>query len=170
MLAYRPLATGEPSSARCGGTVNSIRALLRRDRMSGQAIRFVTVGVLNTAVDLGAFYLLSLIPGVPDVAAKVASYVLGICNSFFWNKYWTFSARGSARGKREFALFFAVNLPPLAVNIIVFTLLGIWIGSGSVLVRLAKAFAAAVVSVIWNFLGSRYLAFRHTALKGRSDV
>jgi putative flippase GtrA len=133
--------------------------------MSGQAVRFVIVGLANTFVDLGFFYLLGLIPGLPDVGAKAMSYVLGICNSFFWNKYWTFNAGGSERGRREFALFFAVNMPPLAVNVVVFTVLGLWIDSGSIWVRLGKAFAAAVVSVIWNFVGSRYLAFRHTALK-----
>lgn len=133
--------------------------------MAGQAVRFILVGVLNTAVDLVAFYLLSLIPGMPEVAAKTISYMLGICNSFLWNKYWTFSAARSARGWREFGVFVAVNLPPLLVNVIVFRLLGIWYQSGEWYVRLGKAFAAAVVAVIWNFLGSRYLAFRHTALK-----
>ncbi len=143
-----------------------IRKLLHRDRVSGQAVRFIVVGLINTAVDLGAFYLLSLIPGMPHIAAKAVSYVLGICNSFVWNKYWTFNAGASDRTKREFAVFFAVNIPPLLVNIVVFTVLGIWIDSGAWLVRMAKAFAAAVVSVAWNFLGSRYLAFRHTAVKG----
>ncbi len=147
-----------------------IRKLLSRDRMSGQAVRFVIVGLLNTAVDLGAFYLLALIPGMPNIAAKGVSYLLGICNSFFWNKYWTFNARGSARGKREFAVFLAVNMPPLLVNVVVFTLLGLWIDSGTRWVQLAKAFAAAVVSVTWNFLGSRYWAFRHTALRRPHDV
>jgi putative flippase GtrA len=145
---------------------SAISRLLRRDRASGQAVRFLIVGLLNTVVDLGAFYLLTLIPGMPDIAAKTISYVLGICNSFVWNKYWTFSAGSSQRGVREFAVFFAVNLPPLVVNIVVFTLLGLWVDSGSTWVRLGKAFAAAVISVAWNFLGSRYLAFRHTALKG----
>jgi putative flippase GtrA len=142
-----------------------IRKWLHRDRITGQAVRFMVVGGLNTLVDLGAFYLLALIPGLPELAAKGISYFFGICNSFFWNKYWTFSAGGSEKGKREFAIFFAVNLPPLVVNVFVFGLLGIWIESGSGLVRLAKAFAAAVVSVIWNFVGSRYLAFRHSAVK-----
>jgi putative flippase GtrA len=146
--------------------VELITRLLHRDRVSGQAIRFIVVGLLNTLVDLGAFYLLSLIPGMPNIAAKAISYVLGICNSFFWNKYWTFNAGASSKTKREFAIFFVVNLPPLAVNVVVFTLLGIWIDSGNWLVRMAKAFAAAVISVAWNFLGSRYLAFRDTALKG----
>ena len=143
--------------------------MLHRDRMAGQAVRFITVGLINTAVDLGVFYLLSLIPGMPLVVAKTLSYIVGICNSFVWNKYWTFGAARSRRGLREFGLFFAVNLPPLVVNVVVFTLLGLWIDSGSTWVRLGKAFAAAVVSVIWNFMGSRYLAFRHTALKGRES-
>ncbi len=147
-----------------------IRRLLHRDRMSGQAVRFVIVGVLNTLVDLGAFYLLSLIPGMPHEVAKAMSYFLGICNSFVWNKYWTFGARRSERGRREFALFFLVNLPPLAVNVVVFTILGIWIDSGTIWVRMAKAFAAAVVSVTWNFMGSRYFAFRHSALKRPGDA
>jgi putative flippase GtrA len=151
--------------------VDSIRRFLHRDRITGQAVRFIIVGLLNTAVDLGAFYLLLwLVPGIHEPVAKGASYVLGICNSFFWNKYWTFGARGSARGKREFAVFFTVNLPPLLVNIVVFTVLGLWLDSGTWLMRGIKAFAAAVVSTTWNFLGSRYWAFRHTALKKTHDA
>jgi len=190
MLAYRPLASGRLNHSNGQGIVNPVSALpgeeqspmtqepwyqrlvpafLRRDRMAGQAVRFIMVGVLNTAVDLVAFYLLALIPGMPEVAAKTISYILGICNSFVWNKYWTFSARGSGRGWREFAVFFAVNIPPLLVNVVAFTLLGLWIESGTWYVRMGKAFAAAVISVAWNFLGSRYLAFRHTALKRGPD-
>ena len=151
------------------GLVDLIRRLLHRDRWTGQAIRFIIVGIVNTGVDLGIFYLLSMIPGMPHVAAKGISYVAGICNSFVWNKYWTFNARGSEQGKREFAVFFAVNTPPLIVNVVVFTVLGIWIDSGTAWVRLVKAFAAAVVSVTWNFLGSRYFAFRHTAVKSAKN-
>ena len=144
-------------------------SLVSRDRASGQALRFLVVGVTNTVVDLGAFYLLTLIPGVPDMVAKTISYLLGIINSFVWNKYWTFNAKGSGRGWREFGLFFLVNLPPLIVNIVVFALLGLWTTSGSLIAREGKAFIAAIVAVVWNFLGSRYLAFRHTALK-KDDV
>jgi putative flippase GtrA len=153
-----------------------IRRLLHRDRMTGQAARFIVVGGLNTLVDLGVFYVLLRIPGVPiageegfvyySTAAKGFSYVMGICNSFMWNKYWTFNAAKSQRGWREFGIFFLVNLPPLLVNVFVFRLLGLWIHSGSDLVQLGKGFAAAVVAVVWNFLGSRYFAFRHTAVKG----
>lgn len=138
---------------------------MSRDRVSGQALRFITVGVANTVVDLGIFWLLAKGFGVPDIAAKTVSYILGIGNSFIWNKLWTFNARGSGRGWREFGFFFLVNLPPLIVNVVVFSLLGLWTTSGSFAARESKAFIAAVVAVVWNFLGSRYLAFRHTALK-----
>jgi putative flippase GtrA len=147
--------------------VDRIRRLWHRDRITGQAARFIVVGVINTLVDMGAFYLLSLIPALPHTAAKGISYFLGICNSFFWNKYWTFNAGKSEQGAREFAIFLLVNMPPLVVNIVVFRVLGIWLNSGSTLERMFKAFAAAVVAVAWNFLGSRYFAFRHAAIKGK---
>jgi putative flippase GtrA len=149
--------------------VDLVRRLLHRDRITGQAARFVVVGVLNTLVDLGALYLLARIPGMPEVAAKAVSYFLGICNSFFWNKYWTFNAAKSAKGGREFGIFFLVNLPSYVVNVVVFTLLGLWLESGEWYVRVPKGFAAAVIAIIWNFLGSRYIAFRHSALKKTSD-
>ena len=132
--------------------------------MSGQALRFVIVGLANTVVDLGIFYALSL--AMPLIPAKAISYGLGICNSFIWNKYWTFSAAKSSKGWREFGLFVAVNLPPWAVNVVIFTVLGLWLHSDSKLIYLSKAFVAAVITVAWNFIGSRYLAFRHSALKG----
>lgn len=188
MLAYSSSATGRPGDLNHRGIVNldptcpqveqdpppqepwyrvMVPRFLHREHVAGQLLRFVVVGVANTFVDLAAFYALSLIPGVPDIAAKAISYFLGICNSFIWNKYWTFSAARSARGRREFALFFLVNLPPLLVNVVVFTLLGLWVGQGTFVARMGKAFIAAVITVAWNFVGSRYLAFRHTALKGK---
>ena len=155
------------------------RRLLHRDRITGQAARFVVVGLLNTVVAMGLFRLFLLIPGVPvpgeegfvyySTGANALAYFLGICNSFLWNKYWTFNAAKSQRGGREFGIFFLVNLPAFAVNVVVFTLLGVWTHSGSGWVQMGRAFAAAIVAVVWNFLGSRYFAFRHTALKGRRE-
>jgi putative flippase GtrA len=118
-------------------------------------VRFLVVGLSNTVVDLGFFYLLTLIPGMPDIVAKTISYILGICNSFIWNKYWTFGARRSGRTAQEFGLFFLVNLPPLVVNVVVFSLLGLWTTSGTFAAREGKAFIAAIIAVVWNFLGSR---------------
>lgn len=142
-----------------------VSRLLSRDRASGQALRFVVVGVSNTVVTLGLFALFARVFHVPDIPANAVAYILGIVNSFFWNKYWTFGARGSGRGWREFGFFILVNLPPFVVNVVVFSALNLGFRSGSFLIHESETFVAALVAVAWNFLGSRYLAFRHTALK-----
>ncbi len=147
------------------GEPSRVSRLLSRDRASGQALRFIVIGVSNTLVTLGIFALLAKVIGVPDIPANAIAYVLGIANSFVWNKYWTFGAGKSGKGWREFGFFFLVNLPPLVVNLVVFTALNLGFKSESFLIREAETFAAAIVAVVWNFLGSRYLAFRHTALK-----
>jgi putative flippase GtrA len=138
---------------------------LSRDRASGQAARFVVVGLSNTLVSLAFYALFAHVFHVPKIPANAIAYFLGIVNSFLWNKFWTFGARDSGRGWREFGFFFLVNVPPWAVNIVVFTVLNVSVKSGSLLIGEAETFAAALVAVVWNFLGSRYLAFRHTALK-----
>lgn len=138
--------------------------------MTGQAVRFVIVGMVNTVVDMGIFFLLGLMPGMSMVAAKFISYNLGTANSFVLNKYWTFGAGHSKRGLREFGVFFAVNVPPLVVDVVVFAMLGLWADSGTFGVRMTKAFAAAVVTAAWTFFGSRYLAFRQTAVEGRGHA
>jgi putative flippase GtrA len=147
------------------GKPSVVSRLLSRDRASGQALRFIVVGVSNTIVTLAVFALLARVFHVPDIPSNAIAYILGIANSFFWNKYWTFGARRSGRGWREFGFFFLVNLPPLVVNLVVFSALNLGFKSESFLIREAETFAAALVAVAWNFFGSRYLAFRHTALK-----
>ena len=58
-------------------------------------------------------------------------------------------------------------MPPLIVNVVVFSALNLGFKSQSFLIHETETFAAALVAVAWNFLGSRYLAFRHTALKSK---
>jgi putative flippase GtrA len=149
---------------------SAVSRLISRDRASGQALRFVVVGVTNTLVTLGVFALLARVLHVPDIPANALAYLIGIANSFIWNKYWTFSARRSGHGWREFGLFFLVNLPPFIVNVVVFSALNLGFKSESFLIRESETFAAALVAVVWNFFGSRYLAFRQTALKKNDGV
>ena len=152
------------------GKPSAVSRLLSRDRASGQALRFVVVGVSNTFVTLAVFALLARVFHVPDIPANAIAYVLGIVNSFFWNKNWTFGASRSGRGWREFGFFFLVNMPPLIVNVVVFSALNLGFKSQSFLIHETETFAAALVAVAWNFLGSRYLAFRHTALKSKDGA
>jgi len=56
--------------------------------------RFPIVGLINTFIGLLVIYLCKII-GLDDVVSNVAGYSVGIFVSFFLNKKWTFSYRGS---------------------------------------------------------------------------
>lgn len=68
-----------------------------------QAVRFLLVGGLNTAVGFAVIWAL-LVSGISDIPANITGYLVGLVLSFFVNRNWTFeqSARPTAR---ELALF-----------------------------------------------------------------
>ena len=61
--------------------------------MRTQLLRFVTVGVANTAITLVA-YAGALHLGVRYLAAGAGAYALGGVNGFVLNRAWTFAHRG----------------------------------------------------------------------------
>jgi putative flippase GtrA len=134
--------------------------ILRRERLAGQVVRFGIVGVLNTLVDFGAFNLMVFVFGMPVLVAYPFSVTAGIINSFLWNKHWTFSAGGSAAWRREAVVFLGVSLSGLLINWAIFTVLHLWIGSSAALLLNLEKLAASLVSMVWNFVGYRFLAFR----------
>ena len=137
-----------------------VPAPLRRDRVAGQVVRFGLVGVLNTLVDFGTFNLLAYVVGVPVLIAYPISVAAGIVNSFVWNKHWTFSAGDTGRWSREAAVFVAVSIGGLLINYAGFVVLHFLIGDTSQLVVNLEKLAASIVSMVWNFLGYRFFAFR----------
>ncbi|MDR3085893.1 MAG: GtrA family protein [Christensenellaceae bacterium] len=122
-----------------------------------QAVKFGLVGVLNTAVDCGAFWLLSFLPFFKTyyVLAQVLSYSLGLCNSLFFNKRWTFAQKGKMSG-RQLAAFLAVNLVALAVASGVLYLLR----EGLSMNLYGAKLIATVFSMGVNFIGNKLVVFR----------
>lgn len=65
-------------------------------RLSGhflEGVRFVLVGVLNTIVGYGTIFILQNFVGMDYRLANAGGYALGLINSFFWNKFWTFRSK-----------------------------------------------------------------------------
>jgi putative flippase GtrA len=71
-----------------------------------QLVKFGGVGLLNTCITLGIIYVLMSI-GVDYLVANFVGYVLGLVNSFVWNKLWIFKVQNGAL-LREIILFLAV--------------------------------------------------------------
>lgn len=85
---------------------------LAYDAQLRQAVRFVLVGILNTIVGYGAFFI--LLNYFDYLAALLVSYGVGILHSFLWNKYWTFRSGGVRIA--EFLKFNSVYVLSLVVN------------------------------------------------------
>jgi putative flippase GtrA len=79
-----------------------------------QFVRFCAVGVTNTIVTLGAFWLLQR-AGVFYLVASGLAFLAGVANSFVLNGRWTFRARGS------FPRYLAVQLLGLAIGVAILT-------------------------------------------------
>ena len=61
--------------------------------MRTQLLRFIAVGISNTAITLAA-YAVAIHAGVRYLPAGAGAYALGGVNGFFLNRTWTFSHRG----------------------------------------------------------------------------
>jgi len=68
-----------------------------------QLFKYGVIGVLNTVITLVTFYLLNTRLGLPYGISNVAGYVLGVINSFIWNRNWVFKTNSDI--KREALLF-----------------------------------------------------------------
>ena len=122
-----------------------------------QVVKFGFVGGLNTAVDWGLYWLLTrTVPYFAEslVLAKSISYTVGIINSFFWNKNFTFRAKQTP--PRKFILFFITNLMAVAINstVMAFSLHTMQLS------ELASLGLATGCTLLWNFLTSKFLIFK----------
>ncbi|MCL6585490.1 MAG: GtrA family protein [Anoxybacillus sp.] len=124
-------------------------------------VRFAVVGIGNTLVDFGVFFLLASM-GVPYVFSQVCSYSAGIMNSYLWNRTWTFQVRKKA-SVHEFFQFVAVNFVSLSTTIVLLYLLR---QSAGMPLFSSKAIAT-VAGMAVNFAGSRLWVFSSERERGR---
>lgn len=68
-----------------------------------QLLKYGIIGVMNTVITLVAFYLFNTKLGVPYGFSNIIAYVLGVINSFVWNRNWVFKTGDNF--KREALLF-----------------------------------------------------------------
>jgi putative flippase GtrA len=120
-----------------------------------QGAKFLLVGALNTAIDLGLYFLLTRFVGFGEatIAAKGISYSAGVVNSYLWNRNWTF--RSGDRSWKTFAPFVLTNLIGLVINA-AFLWLGLILGIPELLALLL----ATGVVFLWNFAVSKLVVFK----------
>jgi putative flippase GtrA len=121
-----------------------------------QITKFMTVGVLNTAIDAAAYFALTRWLGLGSmlVLAKGIAYVIGMVNSFFWNRSWTFGDNGNIW--RAAGLFTLTHIAALAINAGTMALALDWLH----LPEIIALGAATAASFIWNFVLNKLVVFR----------
>ena len=82
-----------------------------------QLLKYGVIGVLNTLITLVTFYLLNTKLGLSYGISNVTGYVLGVINSFLWNRNWVFKTKNNLR--RELLLFVCGFLMCLALQLCV---------------------------------------------------
>ncbi|HCP08191.1 MAG TPA: hypothetical protein DIT25_00080 [Candidatus Moranbacteria bacterium] len=132
-----------------------------------QIAKFGAVGAFNTFFDWGILNFLIVLTGIAAgfgfTAFKGTSFLIATVGSYFWNKLWTFKAteKSSAEEVGKFAIVsfvgFLINMT--AATLIVFAFTGGEVMTAGRLAN-AAALAATMFSMIWNFLGYKFIVFK----------
>ncbi|MBU1091730.1 GtrA family protein [Patescibacteria group bacterium] len=136
-----------------------------------QFAKFVIVGFLNTAIDFGVLNILSMMTGLTSGflvgGVNIPGFTLAAINSYFWQKFWVFrkkEVQGEKTNYSDFITFVAVVLVGVFINGGIVVLLTTYVHPFGGLsperwLNVSKVIATAV-SLIWSFLGFKFLVFK----------
>lgn len=136
-------------------------------KLAGQFVRFLAVGVLNTAIDFAVLNLLSLATGITSgnglIPLNMISFAVAVTNSYFLNRKWTFKDESGPAAKK-FTVFLIVSIIGAFINTGVVRLVSTNISpmfglSPQLWLNFAKAVATGV-SLLWNFAGFKFIVFK----------
>jgi len=150
-----------------------------------QLAKYVVVGGMNTLVDIGILTLIILLAKNSSAPAEALiysgiitltfyslykgfSFIIANINSFYWNKYWTFSQKETQqKSSAQFFQFFTVSLIGLLINVIiasfVFHSVPPMAGLNPDQWGLIGAAAGSLTGMVWNFLGYKFIVFEKKA-------
>ncbi|MBU1036983.1 GtrA family protein [Patescibacteria group bacterium] len=120
-----------------------------------QFIRFFIVGGFSTIVDFALLFSLTEWAKLWYLLSATVGFSGGAITNYSLNKNWTFQNKDK-RIARQFTVFFIVALVGLAINN---TILYLGVEVFNLWYMLAKVIAAAV-TLIWSFIGHKYITFR----------
>lgn len=126
--------------------------------------KFVLVGMMNTGVDFAVF--VSLVYGLSfsSAWAQLVSYVIGVVNSYVWNRKWTFQASGNG-SVTEAVRFVVLTGTSFAAATALLLVLQHGFGWSPILAKAASVF----ISMVVNYTGSRFWVFRMESRETRTE-
>ena len=132
-----------------------VRAGLRRPHNWLQLFKFCAVGGSGYVVNLCVFAVFVEVLDVHHLLAATAAFVVAVLNNFWWNRHWTFRARGGHAGFQAMR-FFTVSVAAFLFAAAVLELLVSVAG----LAELPAQAIAIVTATPLNFIGNKMWSFR----------
>jgi putative flippase GtrA len=137
-------------------------------RLIKQFSKFVVIGFINTGVDFLVLNIEMLVTGVTSgslmFAQNAISFSIATINSYYFNKRWTFEDKTNQDQGKKFSSFICVSIGGVIINSSIVYLITSFISpmfsiSPVLWANLAKMFATGA-SLIWNFIGYKFLVFK----------
>jgi len=148
---HSPAAPAEPSRVRAG---------LRRRHNWVQLVKFCAVGGSGYVINLVVFALTFEVAGLHHLVAATAAFAVAVTNNFWWNRHWTFGARGGHAGFQA-ARFLAVSAGAFVLAAALLEVLVSAVGMPEIG---AQAISIAAATPL-NFVGNKMWSFG-TAARG----
>ncbi len=121
--------------------------------------KFGLIGIVNTALDFAILNLLHFGFGVGPLTSKCVSTVIAATSSYFMNRHWTFRHRARSGMRREYVLFFLLNLIGLAIGLICIAVVRYGQGLDSPAAINAANLAGLVIGTVFRFWSYRRWVF-----------
>lgn len=120
-----------------------------------QLVRFALVGASGYVVNLAVFAAAVHVLGIDYKIAAVLAFLVSVANNFWWNRHWTFEARGGHAGFQA-ARFFAVSVAAFGFS---YAMLVLLVEVAQLAEVLAQAIAIVTATPL-SFLGQKLWSFR----------
>lgn len=124
-----------------------------------QFIKFAIVGFSSTILDWGLYFILTRYFLLFYLSAKALSFVLGVINSYVWNRRWTFRSK-EPKKFHQFSKFLVVASVGLGIN----TLIMFIVVSQLHLSDIIGLLLSSIFVMSWNFLVNKFWTFREVVI------
>lgn len=131
-------------------------------------VKYGLIGVSNTLLTLITFYVFNTICGLSYTISNTIGYILGLINSFIWNRTWVFHTKGNML--KELSLFVLGFIVCFSIQLVV----SYWLLSTSIaniefeflpMKNTGENIVMCISMVIYtlvNYLFNRFITFKTT--------
>ncbi len=126
-------------------------------------IKFSCIGVLNTLIDYGVFFILCDILKLNMVFSNVMAYILSATNSYFLNSSFVYNEKKLTL--KKYAGFLSGNVFVLIISTVFIAVLSKYIP-----VKTISKLISAPITLVLNFLFQRFILFKKSADKINDEM